>query len=799
MFRNYLKIAWRNLVKDKFYVGINILGLSVGIGVCLIISLYIQGEFSYDNFHSKKDRIYRLTEDRLRNEEMTTISRSAYSLAEQMETDIPEIEAIATVLGTGFPGTFKRDEDLFKGIRTISADSDFFKIFDFTLLLGAKSTLLDKPNTVAISESTAQKMFGTINVLGEQISQNRSRSEPEFYTITGVFEDVQSNSHMEFDIVTSLETRLGGRLSLDSSQFFNYALLIPEHNISDLKEKTQKTVLSHFGKEHVDHYKKSISYQPLEDVYLSELYAPKMGDVKYIRIFSIIAFLILGIAMINYTNLSIARSAERSKEVGVRKVVGASKSLLIKQFLGESILYSIISIPIALLILDLFLPYFNALLNSEIVWKLSENLPLLFTVVSLLIVIGIISSLYPAFVLSSYKPVNVLTGSRSNNSTKGAFFRKGLITVQFAITALLIASTLIITSQLDFIQNKKLGFNEELLLSVNLDTPNNRPSSQVVKNVMIKDSHVKNASRSFGTPSIRFATLSAPIERLDSTKKSVQMNQVRIDDQFVETMDLKIIAGNKFKNIADLKNYNGAIINKTGAIRLGWENPEMAIGKEVQNHYINTKQIIAVVEDFHFKAIHNKIEPLIMTTDSDFFPFYSTLNIRLKPGNIEETLRSLEDTWSSVVPGLPFDYQFVDNAVQNLYQNERNISSLFNFFAMISIIISCIGLVGLSSYTAQKRSKEIGIRKVLGATITNIISLLSYDFVKLVAIGLIPGSLLAWYFMSNWLENFAYRIELGLGVFLLTALVTILIALLAVSSQSFKTAVMNPTESLKSE
>jgi putative ABC transport system permease protein len=799
MFKNYLKIAWRNLVKDKFYVGINILGLSVGIGVCLIISLYIQGELSYDNFHSKKDRIYRLTEDRSRNDEMTTISRSAYSLAEQMETDIPEIEAIATVLGTGFPGTFKKDEDLFNGIKTITSDSDFFKIFDFNLLLGDKNTLLDNPQTVAISKSTALKMFGEIDVLGEQISQNRSRSEPQFYTITGVFEDVPSNSHMEFDIVTSLETQLNSRLSLDNSQFFNYALLIPEHNIPDLKQKTQETVLAHFGKERVDYYNQSINYQPLEDVYLSELYAPKTGDAKYIRIFSIIAFLILGIAMINYTNLSIARSAERSKEVGVRKVVGASRSLLIKQFLGESILYSIISVPIALLILDFFLPYFNALLNSEIVWKLSENLPLLFTVVSLLIIIGIISSLYPALVLSSYKPVNVLTGSRSNKSAKGAFFRKGLITIQFAITSLLIASTLIIINQLGFIKDKKLGFDEELLLSVNLDTPNNRPSSEVVKSTFLNDNHVKYASRSFGTPGLRFATLSAPIERLDSTKKSIQMNQVRIDDQFVETMDLKILAGDKFQNIVDLKNYNGAIINKTGAIQLGWENPEMAIGNEVQNHYGKTKIIIAVVEDFHFKAIHHKIDPLIMVTDSDTFPFYSTLNIRLSSGNIEEAVRSLEETWASVVPGLPFDYEFVDNAVQKLYQDERNISSLFKFFAMISIIISCIGLIGLSSYTAQKRSKEIGIRKVLGATVSNIISLLSYDFVKLVAIGLVPGSLLAWYFMSNWLENFAYRIELGIGVFVLTALATVFIALLAVSSQSFKTAVMNPTQSLKSE
>ncbi len=394
MLKNYIKIALRNLKRDKLYVSVNIIGLAVGIGVCFVIAFYIQGELSYDSFHEKKDRIYRLTEERTRDGEFQEKSLTAYSLSEQMESDLPEVETVVTMFGGARETTFSDGESLFPNILSGYTESEFFHVFSIPLINGNKKTVLDDPNSIAISESIALRIFGSTEVVGKSLYLNSNNDEKRSFTINGVFKDIPDNSHFDLDVLFSLESRLNTSLALDNSQFFNYVLIRPQTDIDDLSSKTQQVVLTHFGEERVNYYDYKVHYQPLSEVYLSSLYAQKTGNANYIRIFSIVAIFIFVIGIINYTNLAIARSAKRSLEVGIRKVSGASRFDLIKQFIGESLVYSLVSIPIALAFVDLFLPYFNSLLNSSLTWNLSTNIPLLLTVSGLVILAGLLSSTY---------------------------------------------------------------------------------------------------------------------------------------------------------------------------------------------------------------------------------------------------------------------------------------------------------------------------------------------------------------------------------------------------------------------
>ncbi len=799
MIWNYFKIAWRNLLRDKFYVVVNILGLSVGIGVCFIIAFYVQGELSYDTFHVKKDQVYRLTEERVRNEVLEEKSFTSYVLAEQIEADIPEVELKATVLGRSRVVQFKESEKVFPNNAYIHTESSFFDMFSFPLLIGDKETVLDDPSSVAISESLAKRIFGTTDIIGKTLLRPISPGEDRAYTISGIFEDVPVNSHMYFDAVFSFNEQLSTRISLDNSQFTNYILFKEGTNPALLTEKLSAASVTALSKEFVDHYSYQVKAQPLLDIYHSELYAPKTGNKNYIIIFGIIAVLILLIAIINYTNLAIARSGERNKEVGIRKVSGAMRTDLIKQFLGESVLYSLLAIPIALTLVDVSIPYFNSILTTEIQWSLNENYPLLFLVTILILITGLVSSFYPAFLLSTLKPSRVLKANTSNPVSKGTLFRRGLITIQFLVSSFLIISTITISKQLTFIQEKNLGFDQELLVSVELGVPTNRPNADVIKSEFLTSPAVISASNSFGSPGLQFGGLTVDVTLLSGSKNESEMQYVRADEHFATTFDLNIISGTDYKedNLSMIE--TGALINESASKALGFSSPSEAIGKHVNTIYDKDKVIIGVVEDFHYQSVHTKIDPLIMVTTEKFYPFYKTLNIRLKPGNISNSIASLESEWKKLGTNTPLDFVFMDEAIGNLYQKEKNTSRLFNFFAAIAIIISSIGLLGLTAYSARRRTKEIGIRKVLGAKEADIVQLLSKDFLLLVLLGFIMAVPITWYLMNEWLSEFAYRIELEAGIFILSGVFAISIALLTVSWQSIKASLANPVESLKIE
>lgn len=799
MLKNYLKIAFRNLKRDTFYVVINILGLAIGMGVCFIIAFYIQGELSYDTFHEKKDRIFRLTDSRNQSGTITEKPLTSYTLANQLESEIPEIETIVTVFDRNGDQSLTDGISIFNNINYHHTESEFFDVFDVEIISGNKARILDEPTSIVLSEELAIKIFGHTNILGKELSRTAYQDEGESFVITGVFKDLPQNSHFQFDALRSFESLLSTNISIDNAQFINYVLVNEGTYLESLSRKTNLATKEYLGEEYVDYHKLNIAYQPLSEIYLGSLFAQKQGNPVYIPIFITIAIFILLIAIINYTNLAIARSIERNKEVGIRKVVGASRLDLIKQFLGESILYSCLSIPIALVILDLFLPYFNSLMNSSIAWDFGGNIFLITGVASSILFVGLLSSLYPAFIISSFKPIQVFNDSLNSTLLSGRLFRKSLITIQFMASSLLIISTVIISKQLNFIQEKNLGLDKELLVLVDIGYPNQRPDSKIVKASFLRNPYVADASLSFNGAGNLTAKSISELTKEGEIPRKIKIINERVDSDYISTVGLTIIAGSDFIPDDEIANEGSIILNRTGAESLGWDNPQEAIGKQIKTVYREYKTITAIIEDFHFESVHNEIKPIALVTNKNTFPFYKTINIKIAPGNLSSTIESLEETWIELNTGTPLEYTFLEDSIEQLYKKESNISSLFNFFSFISIALSCFGLLGLTAYTTSRRTKEIGIRKVLGASIANIIALLSKDFLVLVILGFTISIPITWYGMSKWLSEFAYRIEIGATIYILSAIIAITIAVITVSTQSIKTALANPVDSLKND
>ncbi len=804
MIKNYLKIALRNLLKFKAYSFINIFGLAIGIAACIMILLFINDELSYDRNNLKADQIYRVhTAARLAGNE-SNLAVSPAPLGKTLVNDFPEVIQYVRLMPNRTM-LIRYKDNVFNEANFYWADSTLFDVFTIPFIQGDPQTALAQPHTIVITQRLAKKYFGNEDPMDKIM--NFEDGTP--YTIKGVVKDCPHNVHFHYDIFASMASLgLGDTPFWVANSFHTYIVLKKGVPGSQLTAKLPAFVEKYAGPQLRELFQTSYEeilksgsryefhMQPLTDIHLTSHLDYELepnSDIKYIYIFSVIALFILLIACINFMNLSTARSMLRSKEVGIRKVLGSNKSQLIKQFLTESVLMTFIAVVIAIALVEIFLPSFNSLAGKELHTSYFSNylaLPALFVAV---IAVGLIAGSYPAFFLSSFKPVTVLKGKL--NGAGGTWLRSGLVVFQFAISIVLFIGTFIVYGQLKYVQEKNLGFDRDHVLVITRAWALEK-QSQTFKEELKKNSHIISASNSDNLPGRNFGQT---VFRPEGTQSSQQyiLSVMSTDYDFAETMKLQLTGGRYFSRdfAADTQ---VVVLNESAVKHMGIKDP---VGKRVilpgrtpdQNVFY---KIIGVLKDFHFESLHQKIRPLAVVLDKGETAF---LPVRISAGDVSGSVGFIESEWKKFVPGKPFEYFFLDDDFNNLYESEQKTGEIFTVFSVLAIFIACLGLFGLAAFTAERRTKEIGIRKVLGASIPGIVVLLSREFTKWVLLANIIAWPLAYYFMNSWLQNFAYRIDMGWGIFLLSAVIALIIALFTVSFQAVKVAVANPVRALRSE
>ena len=798
MIKNYFKIAWRSLWKNKTASTINIIGLSVGLTCCLLMVLYMQHELSYDKFQKNGDRIARvIMEYSFNNSPVTRGNFTSTKVFPAFKENFPEVEdgvrmSIATRL-------VKHEESIFNEQRFMFADSTFFTVFpSFRLITGQPGQVLKDPNSVLLTETTARKYFGNINNAVGKTLLVTSRQDP--FIITGIVEDCPSNSQIKFDFLASFSSLRQTQLNTYfNANYTTYLLLKDKSSIASL----QKKIAPFMKKELKENPETYINYE-LEPYTRVHLYSAYDGfeansNIIYIYIIAGIALLLLAIACFTYINLSTARSMERAKEVGIRKVSGAFRLQIFWQFISESFLITAIALLLSFVFIAVLLPAFNSLTGKDLELSGMMRYSVLGMTFLIAIIIALLAGSYPALILSKFQPVKVLKGAFKNTSS-GSLLRRSLIVFQFVISVFLIAATIIIKGQMHFIQNKKLGYDREHVILMGIDQKI-VDKMDVFKNEFKSNSEVIAVSKANNTPV--FIQGGYGMYRSDmSPTQSINTKGNPIDDEYVKAASLQIIAGADLskQDIADASkekysdNYYHFIINESAAKALGWK-PAEAVGKKMFLGEDRPGEVKAVVKDFHFASLHNPIEPLVM------FPggWGNLLMVKVSGKNLPQTISFLEGKWKQLASHRPFEYRFMDGDFNKLYNSETRIAKVFNIFSAIAVVLACLGLFGLSAYSARQRIKEIGIRKVLGASAGNITLLLSNSFIRLVLIAFVISCPLVWFVMNKWLEDFAYRINISWWMFLAAGVLTLLIALVTVSFQAIKAAVANPVKSLRTE
>jgi len=803
MFNNYLKIALRNLLKHKAYSFINIAGLAVGLACCLLISLYVKDELSYDRYHAKADRIFKVVTDARNPEKGSQFALTPAPLAETLVRDFPEVET-ATRLFTFFgEGLVAYGEKRFTEPRIYFGDSTFFNVFSIPLLAGDMKTALARPNTVVLAQTAARKYFGEENPLGKTMAMNNGFD----VQITGVMGDIPANTHFHCDFLISLATtRMSRNPSFISNiNFHTYLVLRDGASPPALEEKFPEAIrlyasaqiATRFGQSYAERlaagYETKWALVPITDIHLRsqrEYEIEPNGNIATVYLFASIAAIVLLIACINFMNLATARSASRAKEIGIRKVIGSNRLQLLRQFLTESLLLSFLALLVALVLVELLLPIFNQLAGKQIETSFFANGTAIAILLGVTLLVGLLAGSYPAVVLSSMRPALVLKSASSVNKS-GAWIRRGLVVFQFAISVALIAGTVIVHNQLGFILNRQLGFNKEQVLVIKRASALGQ-QRETFKQRSLQNPSVINAATSTTLPGklygrSTYRASGAPAEN------TYAMHEMYVDENFLPTLAITLSAGRNFSR-EFATDTSAVILNEAAAKLFGWADP---LGQPLSQpgDSLWRANVIGVVKDFHFESLHRQIQPLVILHQ----PFYQYLSIRVRPENIAATVQSVETLWREFVPQQPFEFSFLDQDFDAQYRAEQRTGKIFGIFATLAIFIACLGQFGLASYTIQKRTKEIGVRKVLGASVASIVGLLSKEFVKLVVIAMLIASPLAYYIMNRWLQDFAYRIDIGVITFVLAGSVALVIALLTVSFQSLKAALANPVEALRYE
>ncbi len=820
MLRNHFRIAFRTLSRHKLYTLLNMAGLAFGITCFLLIGLYLFDELTFDQQHRNADRIYRVVEHKNVKGEATTIAEGSYKLAEESRKNIAEVENTTRMSRIGRANLINPENPVNFQETITNADEDFLQIFDFPLVLGDRNTALKEPNSIVINEDLAMRLFGDTQVLGKTLQFSHMDAP---LNVTGVLKNHPRNSSFDFNSLVSEASYRNADFyqqmvanGWSSTDYSVYIHLKPNTSPEAVSAKLTKLVLANFKPE----IGTSLSYslQALNDIHLhsegikdggrnSNVEAIAQGSLFYINIFSFVALFVLLIAGINYMNLSTARASSRQKEIGVRKSIGAERSTLIYQFLVEALLITGLSLLIALVLVNVLLPWFNLFVNKQLTLGLGTDYRIWLMTLAATMLIGLLSGSYPALLLSGFKPVLLLKGMKINH--RGSLsLRKALVVIQFTISTVMIIGTLVLFWQVRFMNTTNLGFNKDQLVVIDVNTGAARKGFEPIKAEMAKIPSVKNVSVSSRVPGEWKTIPTVKVNTQGNADESKVAYTIGADKDFLKTFEVTLIQGRNFVNPADS---TAVLLNETAARLLNItelsdqlvEIPAMSRGEKFQPVLINAMpfraRVIGIVKDFHFQSLRDKIEPLVLTYNQN--PIYPIdyYTARVETSGIQETLEKLKAVMLKADPDEPFEYHFLDQQLARFYAEDQRRQTLLIWMALATVFIASLGLFGLATYSAEQRIKEIGIRKVLGASVTNLTTLLSMDFLKLVLIANGIAFPIAWWATNKWLEEYAYHIDLAWWMFALAGLLGVVIALLTVSLQSIKAALLDPVKSLRSE
>lgn len=798
MIKNYFKIAWRNLVKNKLFSAINIAGLSIGIACCTLIYLYVSYELSYDTYNEKAGQIFRVTTVSEQPKKTDRFAPSSPIMAEKIKAGFPEVKDYVRFIYSRRPLSYK--DKKFYDTKVLYADSGLFNIFSLNLLEGDARKALTEPYTIVLTESAARRYFGTEPAYGKMISF----SDTINLMVTGIIKDIPRNSHFNADCFISRVTmsdmnKNNAEWKEEELNWFNcdtYSYILLDEKTDH--KKLQPKINAMMDREMAEIRKQfgmslNVELQPVTDIHLrshldAEFRGSVNGNITYVYIFTGAAILILLIACCNFINLSTARSLNRSKEIGLRKVIGAEKSQLVMQFLGESLIYTIIASLLSLIIVLFFMPVFNAFVGTPLVF----NVNVIWIYLAIILGVGCLAGLYPALLMSSFAPIKSLKG-RVSHGVSDIIFRKGLVVFQFSIAIILIIGTTLILKQLNFIQSRDIGMNKEQVVSFEMKGSDPRKADVILKELMRNTKVAGGSLNSFSFKGVSNITC-RPEGFAENEMTSSYV--ISADENFLSTYKIKLAAGRDFSKAFSTDTKEAFIVNEAAVKAFNWKTPKDAIGKKMNWAFGKEGRVVGVVKDFNFASLHDDVKPLLI----HIFPqWFGIISLKLKPGNISGTMKEIETTWKGVAKESPFVYTFLEEDFNNLYRTEENMRNVLSAFTFLSVFVACLGLFGLASFTIKQRFKEIGIRKVLGSSVGGIVQLLSKDFLKLVIISFVIASPVAWFGMSKWLQDYAYRIDIGFWVFVIAGSLAFGIAFLTVSFQAIKAAIANPVKSLRTE
>jgi putative ABC transport system permease protein len=801
MFQNFIKVAIRNLLKQKSFTFINVIGLAIGMTCFVLIFLFVRFEFSYDKAHEKADQIYRVAMERKYPDKVRLWGRTAFPIARTFPEEYLEILQGTRLMAPNITIVITYGEKNIQENRVMFADPNIFEVFTIPLIQGVPDTALAQQNSAVITEETAQKFFGQEDAMGKMITVGNAA-----YMITGVAESMPENSHFHFDFLLSLITIpvYNGQEWINNWGAFTYFLLQDGCDVQALEARFADMVRKYMAPEIEDEVKTSFDdfvasgngyryfLQPLKDIHLKSHLDQEIeanGNITYVYLFSVISVFVLLIACINFMNLATARSTNRAKEVGVRKTLGSARKQLIAQFLLESTLLSGLAFVITLFLVWLFLPVFNNISGQQLAVDYFGDTLILPGLIGLTLLVGFLAGSYPAFFLSSFQPVTVLKRERSRGSAN-SLFRNGLVIFQFTISIILIIGTLVVNRQIRYMLSKDLGFDKEQVIVIK-DAYLLNQQVKAFKQELMTNANVISVSGSFNFPGTAFDGNTHKPEGT-SDDRAVSLSVMVADYDFVKTMGMEIVAGRSFSE-EYATDPNAYILNETAVELLGLTDP---VGSRItDNDRMYT--VVGVLKDFHFKSLHHEISPVVyIGNPGDRAGF---LSVRIRPENISGTLSFLEQKWGELTGGQPFSYSFLDDDLAAQYDAEQKTRQISGIFSLLAVLIGCLGLFGLAAFTAEQRTKEIGIRKILGASVSNIVILLVKDFVKLVGFAFVIGSPVAYFFMGRWLHNFAYSTDIRVDSFLLAGALALGIALLTVSYQAIRASLAEPVDSLRYE
>ncbi len=797
MLSNYFKIAIRVFTRQKLFSTINTAGLAIGLASSLLIALYIRYELTFDRSFSKADRIYRVAANLHLESGPSIRAVTSPPMAGIIRQEIPEVEKVLRI-GRSFRPLSLGDK-VFVDLRLYVADSTFFDLFDFPLVAGDPATALSQPNTVVLTEEAAKKYFGDEPALGKQMEL----SDTITMTVTGIIGATTEHSHLNLEALYSRTTIVKPadepRDAWFNNNFCTYVLLHPSASPATVEEKFPVMLDKHMGADRKQSIWYELFLQPVTDIHLHSALRAEMesnSSMKVIYTFGSIAFFILLVASINFMNLSTAKAAKRANEIGIRKTAGARRIQLVGQFLAESLILVSFSAAGAVVIAQMALPAFNTLLNKNLELGFADP-QIIAGLISITLSVGLLAGLYPALLLSSFKPIQVLKG-KVTSGPRGALLRKSLVVLQFSISIILIAGTLIIQNQIDFMQSRDLGFNKEQLVIISLRGSEGTAKYEVVKQRLLQNSSIQSVS-AIAEPLGRGQSVIATLPEGWSEDQITSVTTIMCDEDFLKTHQIPLVSGRDFMAGSQSDADHGFIVNEAAVKMFGWPDNATAVGKKLDWGLGKEGEVIGVVKDFHYFSLHQQVEPLVIHLDPGSFSYLAARVAPGREGDWQETLNTLERDWKSLGMKGQFEYFFLDEDFARQYAADEQLKNFVAYFSALAIFIGCLGLYGLAAYSTEQRIKEIGIRRVMGASVSELVRLLTLDFLKLVIVANLVAWPVAWYLLSEWLSGFAFHIEPALWAFVIAGLVALVFAWFPVAAESVKAAMVNPVNSLRND